>query len=119
MADIPVNKLLSGAEVTITKLDLSSGPHAFTFVDHQQKLIVENNEAGSVTVNLLGDGVTTANCDGLGVIDVSAGFDFVVPSGAAISLYTSQRKAYLGASNNPVVATVTGAAGLALGWVEE
>lgn len=119
MADIPVNKLLSGAEITITKLDLSGGPHAFTFVDHNQKLIVENGEVGSVTVNVLGDGVTIANCSGLEPIDVSSGFDFVIPAGDSISLFTSKRKGYLGTDGNAVVATITGAAGLAFGWIEE
>ena len=119
MADIPVNKLLSGAEVTITKLDLSGGPHAFTFVDHNQKLIVENGEVGSVTVNILGDGVTTINCPGIGPVDTSSGFNFVVPAGDSISLHTSGRKGYLGSGGNAVVATITGATGLALGWIEE
>jgi hypothetical protein len=119
MATIPVNNPLAGEEVTITKLDLSGGPHAFTFVDSKQLLIVENGEVGSLTVNILGDGVVTANCSGLEPINVSAGYDFVIPAGDTISLYTSTRRGYLGASGNAVVATVTGATGLSLGWIQE
>ena len=119
MASIPVNKPLAGEEVTISKLDLASGPHAFTFVDSKQLLVIENGEAGSLTVNILGDSVVTANCPGLEPINVSAGYDFVIPAGDTISLYTSTRRGYLGASGNSVVATVTGATGLSFGWIQE
>lgn len=119
MADIPVNKMLDAAEVTITKLDLASGPHAFTFVNHKQALVVENGEAGAVTVNVLGDGVTIANCPGLDPISLAAGYDFVIPAGDTMTLYTSTRSQYLGADGNNVVVTVTGAAGAAFGWLSE
>lgn len=119
MADIPVNKPLSAAETTITKLDLSGGPHAFTFVNHRQVLNIENGEVGSVTVNILGDGVTVSNCPGLDPKDLSGGYDFVIPAGDDRTLHTTTRSQYLGADGNSVVVTVTGATGSAFAWITE
>jgi hypothetical protein len=119
MTAIPVNKMLDADEVTINKLDLAAGPHSFTFVNHKQALVVENGEAGSVTVNVLGDGVTIADCDGLDAISLAAGYDFVIAAGATKTLFTTSRSQYLGANGNNIVATVTGAAGLAFGWLSE
>ena len=106
-------------ETVLTKLDLDSGPHSFTFVDHNQMLCIENNEVGNLTINILGDGVTVANCSGLDPIDVSLGYFFVLAAGAEAKLYTSTRKAYLGKNGNNVSVTVTGATGLSNGWIEE
>ncbi len=119
MAAIPVNKPLDAAETTITKLDLAAGPHSFTFVNHKQVLNIENGEVGTVTVNLLGDGVTVSNCPGLDPINLSAGYDFVIPAGDTMTLYTTTRSEYLGANGNNVVATVTGAVSAAFGWISE
>ena len=119
MAAIPVNKMFASDEVTISKLDLDAGPHSFTFVNSKQALVIENGEVGSVTVNILGDGVTVADCAGLDPISLAAGYDFVIPAGDTITLFTSTRSQYLGANNNSVVATVTGATGSVFGWISE
>ena len=119
MADIPVNKPLSSAETTIAKLDLASGPHAFTFVNHKQVLTIENGEVGAVTVNILGDGVTVSNCAGLDPISLAAGYDLVVPAGDTMTLHTTTRSQYLGADGNSFVVSVTGAVSAAFGWLSE
>ena len=119
MAAIPVNKPLSADETTIVKLDLDSGPHSFTFVNHKQILTIENGEVGAVTVNILGDGVTLTDCPGLDPLNISAGYDLVVPAGDTMTLHTTTRSQYLGVNGNNVVVTVTGASGLALGWLSE
>jgi len=119
MTALTVHKPLDNAETVLTKLDLSGGPHSFTFTDYNQMLCVQNDEAGSVTVNILGDGVTVANCPGLDPINVSAGYDFVVAAGTEEKLYTSKLKGYLGANSNNVVVSVTGATGSSEGWIEE
>jgi hypothetical protein len=119
MTALTINKPLGNAETTLVKLDLDSGPHSFTFTNHRQMLCVENGEVGAVTVNILGDGVTIANCPGLAPINVSAGYDFVIAAGDEAKLYTSERQGYLGADKNSVVVTVTGATGSVFGWVEE
>jgi len=119
MTALTVNKPLDNAETVLVKLDLDSGPHSFTFVNHNQMLCIENGEVGSVTVNILGDGVTVANCPGLAPINVSAGYDFVIAAGDEAKLYTSTRQGNLGNDKNNVVVTVTGATGSAFGWIEE
>jgi hypothetical protein len=121
MTAIPVNKMLAADEVTINKLDLAtdSATHSFSFVNHKQALVVENGEVGSVTVNVLGDGVTVADCDGLDAISLAAGYDFVIPAGVTKTLFTTKRKQYLGDDGNNIVVTVTGAVSAAFGWLSE
>ena len=119
MTAIPVNKPLSAAETTITKLDLAAGPHSFTFVNHKQVLTIENGEAGPVTANLLGDGVTVSNCPGLDPISLAAGYDFVIPAGDTMTLHTTTRSEYLTPDGNNVVVTVTGAISAAFAWISE
>lgn len=119
MAAIPVNTPKTAAETVISKLDLDAGPHTFTYNAFNQYLAIDNGEVGNVTVNILGDGVTVANCAGLDPIDVSLGYDYVITTGTEEKLQLTKRGGYLGASGNNVTVTVTGATGLSFGWIEQ
>lgn len=121
MALLVVNKPLDAAETTMVKLDLNAFPHTFTYNPYQQVLYIDNGEAVPLTINVLGDGVTTTKCEGYGDIDVSLGLDIVVAAGDTETLYTRAREAYMGASGNVVAVTVAGSTGadLAFAWLVE
>lgn len=114
MADFTVNTL-SGQETNLVKLDLSAGPHALNY-NNSYVLYVDNKDAGNVTVNLLGDGVTNHDCQGYGEIDVSAGFNFVVAAGETKALRLTAVSAFMGATGNSVAVTITGATN-SEGWL--
>ena len=111
MATFTTNEPLSGtAQGTITKLDLSTGPHDFSFDPFQTVFYVENGEASAdVVVTLSGMGVTNVECPGLGTIDASAGYVMTVSAGDTEYLNLNDRRAYFGAENNTVDVTITGA----------
>lgn len=123
MANFVPNKPFSAETLNITAniLNLHDGPHAFAYSGGQQVLTIRNKEAVTITVNLLGDGVTAHNCPGVGVIDVSAGKDYAVAAGDTITVYTRRISGYLGAAGNNVVVTITGTttADSAEAWLEE
>jgi len=115
------NKPLAAQTTNITTniLDLSAGPHALTFVGSKQILTIRNGDVGSITVNLLGDGVTTFNCPGLGPQNVSAGQDIVVVAGDTVDVLVPSFGGFMGADGNNVVVTITGATSLSSGWLSE
>lgn len=123
MATFVVNKPLANESTNITPniLDLNNAPHSFAFNDSKQTLTIENNEVGSITVNLLGDGQVTAECPGIGTVTVSAGKDFIVAAGDTVIINTPRISGYLGAKGNNVVVAVTGstAPALAFAWLSE
>lgn len=114
MANFTVNTL-GGQEINLAKLDLSAGPHELNY-NSGYVLYVDNKDAGSVTVNLLGDGVTNHECQGYGEIDVSAGFDFVVAAGETKALRLIAASAFMGPAGNTVAVTITGATN-SEGWL--
>ena len=116
MATIPTNALLAN-EVAVTKLDLDSGPHTFTFDPIEQTLQVDNGEAGSLTLNILGSGVTVFDCKGLEQQNVSAGYDFIIPTLEQRSIVTSDYSADTGPLGTLVAVTVTGATGSSFAWL--
>ena len=116
MATIPTNALLAN-EVAVSKLDLASGPHTFTFDPVEQTLQVDNGEAGNLTLNILGAGVTVFDCKGLEQQNVSAGYDFIIPTLEQRSIVTSDYNAYTGSLGNLVTVTVTGDTGLSFAWL--
>ncbi len=116
MADIPTQSPIL-SETNITKLNLGSGPHSFTYNKNEQVLNVDNREVGSVTVTLSGDNVTTVPIKGMEDQSLSAGYAFVVPTLEHMVLVTSDREKYLGANGNNVVVTVTGAGSLSDVWL--
>lgn len=117
MATIPTTQR-TASETAVSVLDLSGGPHAFTYdVAGEQTLYIDNQEAGSLTVNVLGDSVVSFPCEGIEDIDVSGGYDFVVATGVLSFMVTKERSGYLGDSGNAVVVTITGATGLSNAWI--
>jgi len=123
MAVFTVNKPLEAESTNLTAniLDLNAGPHFFSFGGSRQTLTIENNEAVPLTINLLGDGVTTIECKGYGTIDVSLGKDFVIAAGDTVVINTNPISGYLGIKGNNVAVTITGSTGASLGfaWLNE
>jgi len=123
MAIFTANKPLLAEETNITSniLDLNAAPHEFAFSNPKQTLTIENNEAVSLTINLLGNGQTSINCVGYGAVSVSAGKDYVIAAGDTVVINTSLISGYLGAKGNTVDVTVTGstAGSLAFAWLSE
>ena len=121
MTLLVANKPLLVAETNITAniLDASAGPHALTFSQHKQILTIVNGDVGSITVNLLGDGVTSYICPTFGTIVVSAGKDIVVAAGDTVEVYTAKYGAYLGADGNNVAITITSATALSSIYLSE
>ena len=104
------------AENTISSLDLSAGPHTLTY-NQGYILYLQNGEGADITVNLLGDGVTTGECPGYGSIDLSAGKDIVVPAGDTVAVRLQSYSKFRGGAGNTSNVTITGATSLSTGWV--
>ena len=121
MAAFVANKPLDSETTNLTAniLDLGAGPHSLTFRNYKQVLTIDNGDAGSITVNLLGDGVTSAQCPGIGIIDLSAGKDFVVASGDTITVNIPRVGEYMGSDGNNVAVTISGATVLSTGYLSE
>jgi len=121
MTLLVANKPLAAqtTNITATILDASTGPHALTFVGSKQVLTIENGDVGSITVNFLGDGVTTFNCPGLGPQTVSAGQDIVVAAGDTVDVLVPSFSGFMGADGNNVVLTITSATSLSSIWLSE
>jgi len=113
MAIFTENKAFSAEQVTLSGLDLNDAPHSFTFNPQRQYLTVVNNDA-DLTLNFLGDGVTSFICEDAGVIDASAGKDYTVTSGDTDTIFTNKFAGYLGNAGNNVVVTITGSTGSGL-----
>lgn len=101
---------------TVLKEDLNAAPHTLLW-EANSYLVFENNEAVPLTINLLGDGVTTINCSGYGDVTVSAGFDVVVAAGDTVVVSLNTVNAFLGAQKNNVTLTVTGSTAADLAFV--
>ena len=115
------NKPLAALDTNITAniLDASAGPHALTFVGSKQVVTIANGDIVSITVNFLGDGVTTFNCPGIGPQDVSAGDDIVVAAGDTVEYLVSAHNGFMGSDSNNVVLTITDATTLSSIWLSE
>ena len=107
MATFTINTI-DAAETTLSKLNLAGGSDNFAY-NPNAVLYIDNKDAGSITVNLLGDGQTSESCPGYGDINVSAGKDIVVAVGDTVAVRLASYAKYLGASGNNVVVTTTGA----------
>jgi len=121
MTLLVTNKPLAAQTTNITAniLGADTGPHALTFVGAKQVLTIVNGDVGSITVNLLGDGVTTFNCPGLGPQTVSAGKDIVVATGDTVDVLVSSFNGFMGAEGNNVVITITSATSLSSIYLSE
>lgn len=97
MAVIPKVTFSTASEQQITQLDLNdAGPHTFTFDDDGSRLVIVNNEAVPLTINLLGTGVTSFTCNEIGPVDVSGGYDLACPAGQTTVLAMQSRDGYFG-----------------------
>jgi len=103
-------------ENTATKLDLNSGPHTLAWVTDSY-LVFESAETGSLTINAIGDGVSTVPCVGYGDVDVSLGFDITLTAGDTVVVPLSAISAFLGGMKNNVTLTVTGSTAPSLAYV--
>ncbi len=99
-----------------TKADLNAGPHTLLW-EPNTSLVFESAEIGSLTINVVGDNVTTVPCNGYGNVTVSAGFDIVVGAGETVVVPLNTINAFLGAVKNNVTLTVTGSTGASLSFV--
>lgn len=112
MATFIINQPLqaSAAESNIEKLDLSTGPHEFTFRNFEQVLYVENGESSaSVILTITGTGIAAFECPGFGSVDPTSGYMMTVPAGMTDGLNLSRIYRYLGEDGNTVNVSITGA----------
>lgn len=100
----------------VTKTDLNAGPHSLTWSANTY-LVFDNSEVGSITVNIVGDGVTTKTFTGYGDVTVSTGFDVVVGAGSSVVVPLNTISAYLGDQLNNVTLAVTGSTAPNLAFV--
>jgi len=121
MTAFVANKPLDSETTNLTAniLTLDTGPHSFTFVNHKQVLTIDNGDVGAITVNFLGDGVTSAQCPGIGTISLSAGKDIVIASGDTITVDIPRIGEYMGLAGNNVAVTISGATVLSTAYLSE
>ena len=119
------NKPLAAVTTDITAniLDLNDAPHTFVTTNFRQILWIENNEAVPLTITLLGQGVTTAECPGVGSVtlaDVDNNI-IVVAASATVAINIDRLASYMGAVGNTVDVTVAGSTAPSLGfaWLNE
>lgn len=104
MAELDTTSISGGgareAEVnTLTAAD--------TFVYVPGSILIISNDTGSpVTANLLGDEADTVAVRGVGMVDVSDGYDALVPNGESVAIPLDSIARYLTGE-----AEITGAAG--------
>jgi len=69
----------------------------FTYLPRKnQTLIIENNSGVAVTVNIDGDGAGDLGVQGVGVIDISTGYDTApIPDGEAVAIPLDSISRYL------------------------
>jgi hypothetical protein len=106
----------TGQQNTVTKEDLNAGPHTLPWLPNTS-LVFESTEALTLTINAIGDGVTTVPCSGYGDVDVSAGFDISLTTGDTVVVPLSSISAFLGQAKNNVTLTVTGSTAADLAFV--
>lgn len=79
-----LNKYTFNEEDTIVPVALTGADDVTLNASKTSVLIVENASVGDVTINVLGDGVTSKVCQGVGTIDLSGGQDFVVTASSTL-----------------------------------
>lgn len=72
----------------------------------KQLLVVRNGTGGSVTLKIDGEGGSTVQVPGIGVVNVAGGYDIVIADGASAAVVLSTISAYCKG-----VVTLTGASG--------
>lgn len=94
-----INKYTFNKNDAIVSTTLT-GADSVTLVQNKTSvLIVENSGASPVTLSVLGDGVTSVTCSGVGTIDLSGGLGLAVPNGTTQKFQLNPaRSAYMGDS---------------------
>ena len=97
MATIVATGTKGAGAVSITETTLTGTADTFTFKRNaNQRLVLRNDTAGALSPVIDGDGTTSVGIDGIGTIDLSAGF--VVGSigiGESVSINTDSIREYL------------------------
>lgn len=75
--------------------------------NRRQLLVLRNPTGGSLTLKIDGDGGTTINVPGVGVVSVAGGYDIIVGAGLSRAVELSKIGAYCQG-----VVTLTGASGM-------
>lgn len=92
MPEIGSTPLPKTGPATVSETDLTGTD---TLGARQGILFLRNTTAGSVTINIDGDGATTKDVPGVGVVDLSAGYDITVAAGATRAINLGNISAYL------------------------
>jgi len=125
MALFTVNKPLDAISTDISAniLDLNAAPHTFVTTNFKQILWIENNEAVPLTITVLGQGVTVANCPGIGSVTLASISNnvIVVAAAATVAISVQLLSSYMGATGTTVDVTVAGstAPSLAFAWLND
>lgn len=103
-----VNKYTFNNDDVIVPLTLGASDTAVVSTSKTSVIIVTNDTAGALTLNIKGDTATSVDCPGVGDIDLTGGLDVLVGIGETRKYRLSEaRKAWLGDGN----ITLTGATG--------
>lgn len=87
-----ISKQTVAFATAVAKTELTG---ADVLVDKTGTLWIENNSVSPVTINLDGDGGTTVIETGVGVVDVSGGYDVTVEAGEVVPVQLATISQYL------------------------
>lgn len=90
MAEITATRVALGNSITPVELTGSD-----TLAQKTGTLYIDNQSASEATINLDGDGATTVNTQGAGIVDLSGGYDVVVAVGEIAIVPLTSIAAYL------------------------
>ena len=100
-----INKYTLGAEEVVVPVTLTASDTAVLDLAKKSTLLVTNDTAGALNIVVVGDTATTANCPGIGSIDLTGGKTFPVGIGETFKFpLNSTYQAWLGDGN----LTITG-----------
>jgi len=101
-----VNKYTFNDDDVIVPTTLTASDTAVLSLSKTSVIIVSNDTAGALTLNIKGDTATSIHCPGVGSIDLTGGLDVLIGVGETLKYRLSEeRKAWLGDGN----VTLTGA----------
>lgn len=88
---------VSGSGAVVTTLTTLGASDTFTYKSGKtQILTLTNNSGGALTVNIDGDGATTAPLQGVGNVDISGGYSTAsIANGAAVVIKLDTISKYL------------------------
>ena len=97
MATIVATETNGSGVVPITETTLTGTADTFTYKKNaKQRLVLRNDTAGALSPVIDGDGATSVGIDGIGTIDLSAGFTVgSIAIGDSVSINTDSIREYL------------------------